>query len=92
MNFNQFGMTNSIVSGVENVEVHIISILIIHVMRTQEVVCIVIPTCGNHTQQNGCEAVMETLQTIDNEICHAKLIEVHPSNISSNLLAAKIFN
>ena len=27
MNFNQFGMTNSIVSGVEDVEVRIMSIL-----------------------------------------------------------------
>ena len=42
--------------------------------------------------ENGCEEVMESLQPLGNEICHAKLIEVYPSNISCNLLAAKIFN
>ena len=46
----------------------------------------------NHTQQNGCEEVMESLQPLDNEICHAKLIEVHSSNISSHLLLIKRFN
>ena len=35
---------------------------------------------------------MESLQPLDNGIRHAKLIEVHPSKISWNLLLAKIFN
>ena len=35
---------------------------------------------------------MESLQPLDNGIHRAKLIEVHPSNISWNLLPAKIFN
>ena len=35
---------------------------------------------------------MESLQPLDNGIHHAKLIEVHPSNMSWNVLLAKIFN
>ena len=35
---------------------------------------------------------MENLQPLGNWVCHAKLIEVHPSNISWNLLPGKIFN
>ena len=35
---------------------------------------------------------MKILQLLDNEVCHAKLIEVYSSNISCNLLLAKIFN
>ena len=38
MDFNQFGMTNSIVSGVEDVEVHIIFILHSHVIRRNKYV------------------------------------------------------
>ena len=35
---------------------------------------------------------MESLQPLDNGARHAKLIEVHPSNIVCNILLAKIFN
>ena len=46
----------------------------------------------NMSMQNGHNANVHTLHPIDNEICHAKLIELHPSNLSWHLLLAKIFN
>ena len=36
----------------------------------------------NMIVQNGHDANVHTLHPTDNGICHAKLIEVHPSNIS----------
>ena len=42
--------------------------------------------------QNGHDVNVLTLHPTDNGICHAKLIEVHPSNISSYPLLAEIFN
>ena len=59
VNFNQFGMANSIVNGVEGVDVRIVFIL---------------------------------YSRVDNGVCHAKLIDVHPPNIYCNLLLTKIFN
>ena len=35
---------------------------------------------------------MESLHPLDIESCHAKLIKVHASNISLNLLVTKMFN
>ena len=46
----------------------------------------------NMTMQNGHDASVHILHPTDNGICHAKLIEVHPSNILSDLKVAKIFN
>ena len=66
MNFNQFGMTNSIVSEVEYVYVRIMSILHNHIIRRNYIVYVLIPMRRNHTLQNGCEEVMESLQPLDN--------------------------
>ena len=85
-------LRNSIVSGVESVDFRIIAILHIHIIRKYEQVFILIPTRRNYTQQNKWEEVIESLQPLDNGICHAKLIEVHSSNMSWHLLLAKIFN
>ena len=38
------------------------------------------------------DANVHTLHPTESSICHTKLIEVHPSNISSHPLLAKIFN
>ena len=46
----------------------------------------------NMTIQNEHDANAHILDPTDNEIRHAKLIEVHPSNISWHLLLAEIFN
>ena len=86
MNLNQFGMTKSIFSGVDGVDVRIISILHDRIVCKQDLVYVLIPLRRNHTQQNGCEEVIESLRTLDNGICHAKLIKIYPSNTSRNLL------
>ena len=52
---------------------------------------ILVSTC-NMTIQNEHDANAHILHLTDNEIHRAKLIEVHPSNISWHLLLAEIFN
>ena len=44
------------------------------------------------TMQNGHDTNFHILNPTDNGICRAKLIEVHPSNISWHLLLANILN
>ena len=44
------------------------------------------------TMQNGHDTNFHILHPTDNGICHAKLIEVHPSNIFWGPLLAEIFN
>ena len=64
MDFNQFGVASSIVSGVENVDVCIMSILHSHVIHRNEYILYVMPTRINHTYQNDCKEVMEIFQPI----------------------------
>ena len=82
MNFNQFGMTNFIVNGLEGLHDRFTSILLS-----------VISTCGNYNtyyflstynmnNQNGHNMNFHILYSTHNGIRHAKRVEVHPSNIS----------
>ena len=73
MNFNQFGMANSIVKGLEA----------LHDLFTpgfcaQKLKYILLTPSYNMTMQNGHDVNVHTLHPTDNGIHHAKLIGVHP--------------
>ena len=51
-----------------------------------------IPMCTMIMQNKHDANFHISTLSIDNGICHVKLIGVHPSNISWHLLLAKIFN
>ena len=70
MNFNQFCMTNSIANGVEDLH-DLFTAVFLGMISTYTM-----------TMQNEHDANIAILYPTDNGIRHAKLIEVHHSNIS----------
>ena len=94
MKFNQFGMTNFIVNEVEGLHNFFTTILltVISTRRNKKIYYRFLLKC-NITIKNGHDTNFHILHPTNNEICHAKLIEVIlQTSPEIYILLSKIFN